>query len=325
MRRSPCLNAVFCLAFALLAPLPVQATPSTSGVPDWLLGHVGTGEGQIAPVVLERARAHYHEQVRAGAVRNPCYMAMDATRPSTGSDGAPGRRYYIICEQDETFRAVYSGYGNGRSLPEADFSNGRECARNFSNAEGSNLTMGGAYLTAETRTSFKGYFTDAGERVPFNRTFLLFDGMGEADSARERDIGGHVAMFLRWQCRFSNPESPHADAEGYVPYGRLVNYTGGRSNGCTTWSEDVSQEIISMVEDDPTTLYIYPESGDIDAVAQMVAEGGSPSQDGPYWNATCLGAIGAPRFWPRQDLRPVIDAWRDSLPESPPLELSICD
>jgi hypothetical protein len=101
----------------------------------------------------------------------------------------------------------------------ADFSNERECARNFSNAEGSNLTMGGAYLTAETRTSFKGYFSEGEERVAFNRTFLLFDGMGETSNARERAIGGHMAMFLRWQCRMHNPESPHADARAMCPTG----------------------------------------------------------------------------------------------------------
>ncbi len=33
------------------------------------------GEGQIAPIVLERARALYQRM----GVRNPCYFAMDAT------------------------------------------------------------------------------------------------------------------------------------------------------------------------------------------------------------------------------------------------------
>jgi hypothetical protein len=319
-----CLRIAFATALALAGPLPLQATAATPDIPPWLVPHVGTGEGQIAPVVLERARALYRDQVREGAIRNACYLAKDATRPSTGADGTPGARFYVICEEEETFRAVYSGYGNGRSLPEADFSNERECARNFSNAEGSNLTMGGAYVTAETRTSFKGYFTQSGERVPFHRTFLLFDGMGETENAREREIGGHVAMFLRWQCRIEDPESPNADAEGFVPYGRLVNYTGGRSNGCTTWSDEVSQDIIALVEGNPTTLYIYPESRDIDAVAGAVSAGTPLSEAGLYWNATCLGAIGSPQFWPKQSLQPVIDRWRQSRPAAPPLELPIC-
>lgn len=309
------------LALALLLPAGARAMPE---VPAWLARHVGTGEGQIAPIVLERARAHYHAHLAAGDIGNPCYFAKDATRPSTSPLGTPGLRFYVICEEAETFRAVSSGYGNGRDLPGADFSNGRECARNFSNAEGSKLTMGGAYLTAETRTSHKGYFGPAGAEQAFNRTFLLFDGMGETENARERAIGGHRATFLRWECRMSRPESPHADDEGYVNYGRLIDYTGGRSNGCTTWSEDVSADIIALVEDDPTTLYIYPEGRDIDAVAEAVAAGKDPEGQGLYWNATCLDQIGAPQFWPKEELQPVINAWRASLPAQPPLVLPFC-
>ena len=43
--------------------------------PDWLQAHVGEGEGQIAPVVLQRARALYLKKVSEGAVNNPCYFA----------------------------------------------------------------------------------------------------------------------------------------------------------------------------------------------------------------------------------------------------------
>ena len=78
--------------------------------PDWLQAHVGEGEGQIAPVVLQRARALYLKKVSEGAVNNPCYFAMDATRP-----GGLGHRFYIVCEGDRTFRAVPSGHGDGRN------------------------------------------------------------------------------------------------------------------------------------------------------------------------------------------------------------------
>ena len=213
---------------------------------------------------------------------------MDATRPSTSPDGGPGRQFYIICEADQSFRAVSSGYGSGRKLSRANFSNGRECAKNFSNAEGSKLTMGGAYLTAEAKTSFKGYTTLSGKKTPFLRTFLQFEGEGETENAREREIGGHPAAYVKWQCRYKNPDSRYADAEGYVPYGSLVNYTGGRSNGCTSWSPADAKQILAIVEDNPTTVYIYPESGDIDAVAHAVADRKSLSDAGLYWNATCL-------------------------------------
>ena len=185
---------------------------------------------------------------------------MDATRPSTVGSGV-GRRFYIICEADRSFRAISSGYGNGRNLRGiANFANGRQCAKNFSNAEGSKLTAGGPYVTGEEKTSFKGYYRSRGKLAPFLRTFVQFDGEGDAANARPRAIGGHPAMLLRARCRLKDPDSPYANKEGYVPFGSLVNYTGGRSNGCTSWSPSDAERISAMVKDNPTTLYIYPKS-----------------------------------------------------------------
>lgn len=147
----------------------------------------------------------------------------------------------------------------------------------------------------DKETSFKGYYRVSGGRKPFLRTFLLFDGEGDTANARERAIGGHPAVFLRWRCRYRNPESPYADEKGYVPYGRPVDYTSGRSNGCMTWPRPESEQIIAMVRDNPTTLYIYPESGDIDAVANAVKKRKPLSGSGLYWNQACLRAIRSPR------------------------------
>lgn len=316
-------SRLMAIAILIAATSPAQAG-SSSGIPPWLSPHVGTGEGQIAPVVLHRARALYQRKLRQGAVRNPCYFAMDATRPSIEKSGQPARRFYVICENRKSFRAVSSGYGNGRRLPRANFANGRQCAKNFSNAEGSKLTAGGAYVTAETRRSFKGYIERSGRRTPFYRTFLLFDGEGDTKNARERAIGGHQAVFLRRQCKFKNPNSPHADADGFVPLGRLVNYTAGRSNGCTTWSPGDAARIIGLVRRKPTTLYIYPEGRDIRAIARAVKNKTKLSKAGLYWNASCLKSITAPRFWPKQKLQPVINRWRRSLRPTPPRELPIC-
>jgi len=77
------------------------AVEQPTGVPAWLQAHIGEGEGQIAQVVLQRARAFYLEKLSEGAVKNPCYFAMDATRP-----GGFARRFYVICEADRSFRAV---------------------------------------------------------------------------------------------------------------------------------------------------------------------------------------------------------------------------
>src|SRR6202167_2676060 len=160
----------------------VGAAPSFAGepgVPAWLEAHVGEGEGQIAPVVLERARALYQRK----GVRNPCYFAMDATRPHDLGGGL-GRRFYIICEAQESFRAISAGHGGGRDLDgAADFANGRRCVKNFGNAMDSDLTAGGAYVTGETTASFKGDYRAAGGGAVFERAFLKFDGEGETANA----------------------------------------------------------------------------------------------------------------------------------------------
>src|SRR5512146_3589757 len=123
------------------------AVEQPADVPAWLQAHVGGGEGQIAPVVLQRARALYLQKLSEGAVKNPCYFAMDATRP-----GGFTRRFYVICEADQTFRAFPSGHGSGRSVAGVNFTNGIQCAKNFSNAMDSKLTTGGPYVTEETVT-----------------------------------------------------------------------------------------------------------------------------------------------------------------------------
>src|SRR4029453_6552487 len=155
-------------------------------IPDWLQAHVGEGEGQIAPVVLQRARALYLKKVSEGAVSNPCYFAMDATRP-----GGLGRRFYVICEADRTFRAVPSGHGSGLNLEGiANFANGIRWGKNFSDARDSKLTTGGPYVTAEIRTSFKGYYRALeGDLVPLIRSFVQFDDTGDTANPRPPPTG----------------------------------------------------------------------------------------------------------------------------------------
>jgi hypothetical protein len=298
------------------------AAEQPAEIPAWLKAHVGDGDGQIAPVVLQRARAVYLQKLSEGTVKNPCYFAMDATRPA-----GFGRRFYVICEADRSFRAVPSGHGNGRNLKGiANFANGIRCAKNFSNALDSKLTTGGPYVTAETRTSFKGYYrVSAGKNEMLIRSFLQFEGEGDTANARERAIGGHPAVVLKVQCRRKDPDSAHADEDGYVPFGTLVNYSGGRSNGCTTWTPADSERIFAMAQDRPTTLYIYPESDDIAAIAQAVKAGRSPSRAGLYWNASCLKEIGSPKFWPKETLEPIlVEYFKKDRPSPPPQPLPIC-
>jgi len=296
------------------------AVEQPTGVPAWLQAHIGEGEGQIAQVVLQRARAFYLKKLSEGAVKNPCYFAMDATRP-----GGFARRFYVICEADRSFRAIPTGHGNGRNLQgTANFANGIECAKNFGNAMDSKLTTGGPYVTAETITSFKGYYRDgAGKYVAFTRSFVQFDGEGEAANARPRAIGGHPAAVFRGACLRKDADSPYANQDGYVLFGKLVDYPGGRSNGCTSWSRSDAEQVIPMMKE-PTTLYIYPESNDIAAVAQAVKAGRSPSRAGLYWNASCLKQIGAPKFWPKETLEPILVQYKKDHPAPPPGPTPIC-
>jgi hypothetical protein len=309
------------MTIALLGLPQSFAAQQSPDIPEWLQAHVGEGPSQIAQVVLQRARTLYLQKESEGVVKNPCYFAMDATRP-----GGSGQRFYTICEADKTFRAVPTGHGNGRHLNGiVNFANGIRCAKNFSNAMDSKLTTGGAYLTGEEITSFKGYYrTSSGKNAVLNRPFVQFDGEGDTANARLRLIGGHPAELLRGVCLRKDPNSPYANQNGYVPFGKLVNYSFGRSNGCTSWSPSDAKRIIPMMKDKPTTLYIYPESEDIEAVARAVKAGRSPTRGELYWNASCLKEIRSPKFWPSKSLEPILVQYRKDHPGPPPQPIPIC-
>ena len=301
------------------------AAEQSSDVPAWLRDHIGEGDGQITQVVLQRARALYLRKVKEGVVKNSCYFAMDATRPNDLGDGKLGRRFYIICEAERSFHAISAGHGSGRNLKGiADFANGRECAKNFGNALDSYLTAGGAYVTAETKTSFKGYYRDSAKQdAVLVRSFVQFDGEGETANARERAIGGHAAVVLKDICLRRNPRCPYAKENGYVPFGIRLDYPGGRSDGCTSWSPSDAEQIIPMLKDNPTTVYIYPESADIESIAQTVSTHRSLSSAGLYWNAFCLKQIGSPKFWSKDILGPILARYHRD-PEAPPRPPPIC-
>ena len=123
------------IVISLAASSRSFAVEQPSDIPAWLRPNVGEGEGQIAQVVLQRARALYFQKMRAGVVRNPCYFGMDATRPHDLSDGKLGPRFYVICKSGRSFRAISAGHGGGRDLKGiADFANGKRCAKHFGNA-----------------------------------------------------------------------------------------------------------------------------------------------------------------------------------------------
>lgn len=331
VRKTACVRiggalAAFSLLFAL--PQAANAARQNNDVPAWLDAHVGDGPNQIAWPVLKRARALYMQRVAEGKVKNACYFAMDATKPNDPGDGKTGGRFYIVCEAAQSFEAISAGHGSGKNLGGvADFSNGRTCARNFGNALDSNLTMGGSYLTSEIKTSFKGYYkASGGAQAAYLRSFLQFDGEGETANARQRAIGGHAAAKVGGICMMKNASSPYANKEGYVPFGSLITYAGGRSDGCTSWSPADATEVLGKVKDNPTTLYIYPESKDIEAVAKAAAAKTPLVNTGLYWNDDCLKAIGKPKFWAKAQLEPVIEKYKaDHPPLAPAKPIPICN
>lgn len=315
---------IFTFVVVLCASSGLSAGSAPSHIPVWLKEHVGEGEDQIAGPVFERARALYFRKTAEGEIRNPCYFAMDATRPHALSDGRLGKRFYIICEAARSFHAIPAGHGGGRDLQGvADFSNGRRCAKNFSNAIDSKLTAGGDYITGDEKTSFKGYYRSvAGRDMILERTFLAFHGEGETANAKLREIGGHAALALKKVCLRKKPDSFYANGDGFVQYGELINYADGRSDGCTSWSPADAQAIIAMVKHAPTTLYIYPEAADIEAVARV--ETARQSRDGTYWSAYCLDQIQSPKFWRREALEPILAQYEKVHPSAPPQPPPIC-
>jgi hypothetical protein len=79
-----------------------------------------------------------------------------------------------------------------------------------------------------------------------------------------------------------------------------------------------------MVKDDPTTLYIYPDAADVDAVARVVAAGGSLPRARPYWNASCLKEIRTPKFWSNESLGPILTQYKKDRPAPPQGPTPIC-
>ena len=101
------------------------------------------------------------------------------------------------------------------------------------------------------------------------------------------------------------PDSPYANGDGFVPFGNLVDYTGGRSNGCTSWSPSDLRQILPLVQDNHDAVHLSCGNRH-HAVARAVAAGQSPARAGLYWNASCLSEIRSPKFWTRQILEPLI-------------------
>ena len=234
--RSLLLTIVSLIAAVAMLDTPRSFAAEPSDVPDWLRAYVGEGEGQIAPVVLQRARALYLQKANAGTAKNP------VTSPWT----LRAQAFQAIPYRAPVLRDLRGGAVVPRDLvglrrrPRSqgkNFANGRQCAKHFSNAMGSMLTTGGSLYDGRGDHVFQRLLSPlAGREMTLIRSFVQFDGERDTANARQREIGGHAAILLRGVCRRKKPDSPYADQEGYVPYGTVENYIDGRSSGCTSWS-----------------------------------------------------------------------------------------
>ena len=145
--------------------------------------------------------------------------------------------------------------------------------------------------------------------LPFIRTFLPFDGEGETANAGAREIGGHPAVVLKGVCLRRDAREPPRQSAGLRalrPPRRLCGRPFQRLHELVGADAD---KLEALVERNPTTLYIYPEAADIRAAAAGAAA---------YWDATCRGEIGAPKFWARQTLEPIIARYKAAHPAPRP-------
>ena len=115
--------------------------------------------------------------------------------------------------------------------------------------------------------------------MAFIRWFVQFDGEGDAANARPRDIGGHPAALLRGVCLRKDPHSPYANHDGYVPFGTLEDYAGGRSNGCTSWSPSDAWASHRDREGESDALRDHLDAADVAAVARAVTAGRCRARD----------------------------------------------
>ena len=78
-----------------------------------------------------------------------------------------------------------------------------------------------------------------------------------SDSAARTSVIPRNDRDFRWRILARSgrwaPGNPYADRKGYVPIGTLVDYSAGRSNGCTSWSPSDGERILALVKDKPTT------------------------------------------------------------------------
>ena len=270
---------------------------------------------------LQRARARFTSRKASGAIRNPCYFAMDATRPHDLNVGKVGARFYVICESALIVPCLFDG---SRRRPQFERHRGfrqRKAVREkLRQRYGSVPDCWWALCNRRDENILPlRLCASAKKDAALIRSFVQFDGEGETANARQREIGRASGTIIAERL------SPKGSAQLLRGSRRLrsVRATGSlrrlaAATAAQSWSPSDAEQIIAVVKDDPTALYIYPEAADIDAVTQNGEVRPVISrQAGLYWNASCLKEIVTPKFWPKEALEPVLAQYAKAHPAPP--------
>ena len=185
------------IVIALLGAIRSFAVEQPSDIPAWLRPNVGEGEGQIAQVVLQRrARASPPKSARGRGQKSLLFCHGRYASPRS-ADGKLGPRFHVICGRP-IVRCDSAGHGAAAIQGIVDFANGQAGARRTSAMRWIRRDGRWAYVTAETRTSFKGYYgASAKQDAVLIRCWFSLRAKAKWANARQREIGGHVVQLLR--------------------------------------------------------------------------------------------------------------------------------
>jgi len=172
------------------------ATEQPSDVPAWLRSHIGEGEGQIAQVVLQRARALYLKRWPQASSKIHAILPWTRRAPR-GQIGESG--FTRSAKLSGRFVRPHGSWQRPQHQGRRDFANGKECAREFRQCAGSYLTTA-APIDARRKPRSKLLSQLRETDAVLMRSFVQFDGE-ERPPMPESVRSAACAVLLR-QIRF---------------------------------------------------------------------------------------------------------------------------
>ncbi len=157
--------------------------------------HVGDGDGQIAQVVLQRARALYLQKLSEGAVEESLLLRH-------GRD-APRRVWPPVLHHLRGRPVVSRGAIGSRQRPQferhREFRQRNALRQEFQQCDGFEADDRRRLCDGGDDNLLQRLLPELGGKIrhAFSRSFVQFDGEGDTANARPRAIGGHPAVLLR--------------------------------------------------------------------------------------------------------------------------------